>query len=334
MLPALPGARGLFSILQDALGKADRNRVRVTQHVWHMAADFQAIADTLRDRPTRLQELVPSTPTYVGACDACQRGMGGVWFSHTGANIPMAPVLWRQAFPTNFQNALVTGAHPRGSLSISDLELAALVAHKDVLALYAPVAERTVWMATDNRAALSWSDKGSSTSTSARAYLLRLNSLHQRHHRYVSVHNHIAGTANVMADDASRLWHLSDTDLLSHVETHYPQASPWRLLPLQPETNCALIGALFKRRPAPAFLASASPPPAPLGPSGPPFAPASPSTPANSPPIPSRSCKSSPNAYATALSRPAVDLYGLAQWRTPFARWVRRTPGLGPRTLA
>ncbi len=74
MSPALPGARGLFSALQDALGKADRNRVRVTRHVWNLAADFTAIANSLQQRPTRLQELVPTTPSFLGASDASRLG--------------------------------------------------------------------------------------------------------------------------------------------------------------------------------------------------------------------------------------------------------------------
>lgn len=74
----------------------------------------------------------------------------------------------------------MTSDQPKGTISISDLELAALIAHKDVLARHHPIAERTIWTATDNKAALSWSTKGSATSTAARAYLLRLNSLHQR----------------------------------------------------------------------------------------------------------------------------------------------------------
>lgn len=180
-----------------------------------MAADFRAIADTVRDRPTRLRELVPTAPVYVGACDACQHGMGGVWFPTTGTS-PAPPIMWRHPFPETVRNALITADRPDGSFSISDLELAALVAHKDVLVHHDAVAKKTIWTATDNRAALSWSDKGSSTSHSARAYLLRLNSLHQRRYRYVSMHNDIAGKTNVMADDASRLWGMSDSELLSH----------------------------------------------------------------------------------------------------------------------
>ncbi|KAI2504450.1 hypothetical protein MHU86_10039 [Fragilaria crotonensis] len=39
-------------------------------------ADFRAIADTLRDRPTRFRELIPVGPTFArGACDACQRAL-------------------------------------------------------------------------------------------------------------------------------------------------------------------------------------------------------------------------------------------------------------------
>jgi hypothetical protein len=67
-----------------------------------------------------------------------------------------------------------------------------------------------LWTASDNRAALAWSTKGSATSIAARTYLLRLNAMHQRRHRYAYTQHHIAGKANVMADDASRLWHLDD----------------------------------------------------------------------------------------------------------------------------
>ena len=154
MSAALPGARGLFSILQDSLSKADRNRVRLTAQVWDTVADFRAIADSLHNRPTRIHELVPAVNAhYIGASDACQRGMGGAWFDESVA--PHAPIVWRYAFPSPIQNAMVTPTNPNGTISISDLELAALIAQKDILATHHDVAERTLWIATDNRAALS-----------------------------------------------------------------------------------------------------------------------------------------------------------------------------------
>lgn len=89
MAPALPDARGLFSLLQESLQHSNGHRVRITRKVRDMADDFRALADTLHPRPTRLQELVPQTPSYVGASDASGVGMGGVWFAtHPASNIP------------------------------------------------------------------------------------------------------------------------------------------------------------------------------------------------------------------------------------------------------
>ena len=295
---ALPGPRGLFSILQHSLSQVDKHCVRITPQVWDMAADFRAIAASLHERPTRLRELVPTTPTYLGACDACQLGMGGVWF---GDDMP--PVIWRQAFPFAVQRSLVTSDNPRESLSISDFELTALITHKDVLASYHPVAEQTIWTASDNRAALAWSTKGSSTSISARAYLLRFNAMHQRRHRYVAIQHHIAGKANVMADDASRLWRLTDSQLLSHFQSHYPQESPWLQLTLTPATNSAL-----SRRPPNTVCLDSVPVPLPVpGHYGFPSATSSVSTPSLCPATPSPSCKYSHNTCAPEPSQPVVE---------------------------
>ena len=333
MEAALPGARGLFSLLQDSLRKADKNRVRLTPRVWDTVADFRAIADSLGSRPTRLQELVPADfAHYLGASDACQRGMGGVWFDATG--ILPDPLLWRFEFPQQVQAALVTSTNPRGSISISDLELAAIIAHKDVLAAHTDVRERTMWIATDNRAALSWSTKGSTTSTAARAYLLRYSALHQREHRYVATHDHIAGKANVMADDASRLWHLAPTALLSHFDLTYPQASPWRMLTLTPSTASTLIGALFKKQPSPASLLRESTPTPGPGHCGSNSVLASASTLTISHATPFPSCRCSPSACALAPLPPAVGSSELGQWKTRSAPWARRTPAWGPQILA
>lgn len=329
MALALPGARGLFSALQHTLGRADRNRVRITAEVRAAADNVRAIADALQQRPTRLQELVHSPPAFHGACDACQHGMGGVWFPDLPAST--APILWHSPFPRGITTALVTSDNPNGALSISDLELAALIAHKDVLATHVILAERTIWMATDNRAALAWSTKGSSTSVSARAHLLRMNAMHQRHHRYVATHSHIPGTANVMADDASRLWHLNDTELLTHFLTHYPQACPWELHRLQPSTNSRLIGALSRQQPANASRLDAPMPVPPPGASGQVFVTTYPLPPCH--PTPSPSCKSSPNVCAPEPSAPVADPSALARWKTRSAPWGRRMSGWGPRTL-
>ena len=142
MSPGLPGSRGLFSILQEELSRGDRHRVRLNTHVFACIDDFMWLTASLGQRPTRLRELVPKAPSDVGTCDACRHGMGGVWFDAVTPAAP--PIVWRQAFTPAVQRALVTAEHPHGSLSISDLELATTIAHKDALAQHRAIHERTM----------------------------------------------------------------------------------------------------------------------------------------------------------------------------------------------
>ena len=297
-------------------------------------SDFRALADSLATRPTRLGELVPVFPSDTGSYDACRTGMGGVWFDvlHPDA----APIVWRAPFSPDIQRDLVTADHRAGTISISDLELAGTIAHKDVLAAARHVQERTIWLAGDNRASLSWATKGSATSSSAWAYLLRLNALHQRAHRYVARHHFIPGTLNTMADDASRLWHLTDMQLLTHFNSSNPQPTSWQLHHLEPSMHSALTGALCKKRCVPAALLSELPPRIPHGASGRPFAPLWASNPALPVSAETRYLFSCclPIATDTESSTPAATPSDLGRWRTPYDLWGRRSPEWGPSTLA
>ena len=333
MAAALPGALGLFSALQDALRRGDRHRVRLNRRVFDSLADFRTIADSLRDRPTRFRELVPvGDPVAQGACDACQSGMGGVWF------LPSAPpIVWRTQFPAKVRTTLVTSDNRAGTVSISDLELAGTLAHKQILVQALPtVAERPIWLGGDNRASLAWATKGSSTASTARAYLLRLGALHQRYHRYVPQHDYVPGKVNVMADDASRRWDLSDSALLSHFNSTYPQDTSWTLLTMDPAMLSAVIGALLRQRSVPANLRIAAILPLPPGASGKLFVPDPTFDPTSKifPGTPSPSCSSLPSNIGPAASHPAKKASALARWRTQSAMWRRRSPGWGPLTLA
>jgi len=330
MSPALPGTRGLFSVLQHTLSRGDRHRVRLSRHVYDTAADFAALVDSLAARPTRLPELVPTSPSHIGASDACQLGMGGVWFS---TDTSEAPLVWRSKFPSRVSDALITADNPHGSISISDLELAAMIAQKDIVAHACDVRERTLWLAGDNRAAIAWSNKGSATSDATRAYLLQYNALHQRYHRYLARHHYIPGPVNAMADDASRRWDLSDDEFLTHFDQSYPQATSWRLFPLPIATNSALTGALFKKRQHNGFLDNAALPPPPRGPCGASSALTSGLTLNTSAPTRFAYCSSLHSATAPERLLPAATLSALGQWRTPYEQWVRRMQQWGPLTL-
>lgn len=328
---AIPGSRGLFSVLQEALRRADSRRVRLTRKIHEVAADFKWLVASLGARPTRLPELIPTYPSDVGASDACQYGMGGVWFDVLDPTSP--PLLWRQRFPPRITASLVTADNPHGEISISDLELAGILAHRDILAHERPIAERTIWINADNRAAVSWSTKGSATSTAARSYLLRHAELHQRAYRYVVRTHYMPGPVNVMADDASRRWDLSDHDLLSHFNTHFPQGRSWQMRTLTPETSALLTGALSRTRAQIASPLNAQPQLIRHGRCGRPSAPAWASIPTPSDPTQFLFSSFSPIGTATAPSPPAVTPFALGQWKMPYERWARRTPAWGPWTL-
>ena len=87
------------------------------------------------------------------------------------------------------------------TISNSDLELAGHVAHKDVLASLENIDSVTVASYTNNTLALYWTKKGLTSTSIPAAYLLQLQALHQQQYYYHSKISHIAGTANVMADD-------------------------------------------------------------------------------------------------------------------------------------
>jgi hypothetical protein len=68
----------------------------------------------------------------------------------------------------------MTADNPKGSVSISDLELAATVAQSDALCQLVDVSGRTTHTVHDNMATVWWRKNGSITTMGPAAYLLRL----------------------------------------------------------------------------------------------------------------------------------------------------------------
>lgn len=332
---AIPGATGLFSLLQEAFRHEEpgRHRLRLTTKIHGFLDDFRWLANDIAARPTRIAELVPdSFPATLGACDAAGTGMGGIHFI-PDANGAVTPILWRAQFPLWVQRRLVSFDNPTGDITNSDLELAGSVAHNDVLAQFADVAERTVHSSYDNMAAVFWQRKGATTTTGPAAYLLRLQALHQRAYRYVPLRDYIPGPDNAMADDLSRRWDLSDTQLLLYFNTHYPQDVPWCMRSLRPSMNSNLILALSRRPCARVLLQHTPDARMRIGNSG--FSSVCRSTltrTSSSSTTPSHTSKSSASATATAESPPAASPSALARYRTPCGRSARSSPAWGPLT--
>ena len=332
MILAIPGGRGFFSTLQTGFKQSDKHRIRISTPMHDAITDLHHLALDLGTRPTRLGEIVPDLPVAIGTADASGAGMGGTWLS---ADPSFQPLVWRAVFPQAIQTDLVSTKNPQGKISNSDLELAGQMAHLDVIAQHNDCRERTLSTLTDNISARSWQRKGSTTTLGPAAYLLRLQALHQRHHRYLNQPDYIPGPANAMADDASRLWHLTDTAFLHHLNLTYPQSKPWKLCTLRPAMLSALISALQCKRSEPAQFLHAPDPKTIPGFDGATIVKSWESIPCSTMwSTPSRSSKSLPHVGAQDKLRPSVNLSALAQWKTPYVPSVRRWPAWGPRTAA
>jgi hypothetical protein len=146
---------------------------------------------------------------------------------------------------------LLTDSNAHGTITNSDLELAAQIAEQDILVQIRSCQESTISTFTNNISARAWQRKGSKSTLGPVAYLLRLHSLHQQHYRYYPTIDYLPGPINTMADDASRLWHLSDSALLLHFNSLYKQPQPWKLLTLRPTMNSALTMSLLCKRSKP-----------------------------------------------------------------------------------
>ena len=255
---ALPGARGLFSHLQEALRHVKGKRINITKSIHSTLEEFRYIQATLQLRPTRLVELVPLIPSLIGHHDASALGAGGVWFPQQ--NIlprptqidthpdPSQPVVWRLPFEPVIRKNVVSSENPTGRVNNSELELLGGLLHKEAAAMCFDIKERTILGKTDNLATLFWERKGSVTSTALPAKLLCLQAMHQRVHRYVPRNDYIPGKENQMADDASRLVELSDVEFLTHFNNTYPQPRPWRLWTPPVDFSSKMTSLLLKEK--------------------------------------------------------------------------------------
>lgn len=247
MTLAIPGGRVLLSILQEILAhKCDKDsRLRLSPDVHDILGDFRWLAKDLQRRPTRIAETIPaSEPATLGAQYAAGAGMGGVHF------VPLPdgsiqPLLWRLPFSSHIQSQLVSFSNPTGKITNSELELAVSVAQHDMLAQAVDIWEAIIHNASNNVATVWWQSRGGISITGPAARLLRLQALHQRHHRYVPQFEYIPGPANAMSNDCSRRWDLSDSQFLAHFARVFPQNHPWQLCQLRKSMCSAVTSVLL-----------------------------------------------------------------------------------------
>ena len=235
-----PGLEGQFSLLQAGLTAGTKGRKRMTKA---LAEQLLTCEDLITDTdPIRAEEIVPGRPIDIGACDAAKAGMGGVWFVDEGDAL-----LWRVPFPDEVQRQVVSEANPRGQITNSDLELAGTIMHQHVKNNLYDREGETDHTLCDNTPTVAWRTKGSTTTTKVTAYLLRIAAMQRKHFKTNNQISYITGDDNRMADDASRLWQLSDDELLTYFNLTYPQTKSWTLCHPDKEMSSALISTLSNR---------------------------------------------------------------------------------------
>jgi len=333
MALAIPGAGYLFSTLQHPLtAQPNSHRIRLSALTRATLADWCSLADHLASQPTNIITLIPTAPSYVGACDASGSGMGGVWFPTTLARGGTAPLIWRTAFPTSITASLCTHDNPTGSVTNSDLELLAIVSHIQHLQQHRDLSNDTLLLGSDNSAAVAWCNKQSTTTTGPAAFLLRHLGLLSRRAQLCPRVVFVPGSSNTIADFLSRSFHLSDDMVAHHLSTSSDLQTSFQWLRLNTDKLSQLTSCVSRQLLPMESLRLEPPGPMVLGPPGAPSAPPPTSTHTSTlfgiPSIPSFS---SPTSTEPAKFLPVEILSAARRWLMPFVPWDRRWPSWGKR---
>ena len=146
--------------------------------------------------------------------------------------------------------------NPQGTIANSDLELAALVLQEATLLEAVPKARmEEPRSGSDNTPTVSWSTCEASIINPVVADLLRICARHSRIFFLNPSGFYHPGQENCMADDASRLFYLSDTEFFTHMSVVHPQLhSSWQISLPPPELISCVISTLRRKPCDPVLL--------------------------------------------------------------------------------
>ena len=154
------------------------------------------------------------------------------------------PTVWRVEWPEEISRRVVSDKNPKGTITNSDLEMAAILLQWLVLESIAVTMHRSALARSDNTPACSWATKMSPKSRIS-ARLVRALALRQRICQAAPMYTiHVAGKANDIADIPSRSFKLghrwncpSDVQFLHRFNSHFslPQGNKWQLFQLAPK---------------------------------------------------------------------------------------------------
>ncbi len=150
-----------------------------------------------------------------------------MWLPGTRA---LAPIVWRVELPKEIKGALVTWENPYGTITNSDLEMAAELLGWLVMEGNVPLRHKHVGLCYDNSATVSWKMQGASRRLVVANRLLRVLAIRMRQSRTSPlVTRHLAGKRNHLGDIPSRSfgyrkeWHFKkDKEFLTYFNKTFP----------------------------------------------------------------------------------------------------------------
>jgi hypothetical protein len=250
---SIPAGKGLMSPFYSILGKEPTVVFLRRNHKLRTA--IQECCIFLRSsvsHPTKCRSLVGGWPHIVGVTDASKHGVGGIVI---GEAMAVAPTVFRFEWPACIKAELCSEANPGGSITNSDLELAALVLLFLVIeTVVGDLQDKHVALYSDNSPSVHWIQRLAARSSPAAMQLIRALALRLHTTRASPLTTlHIAGRSNAMTDVPSRSfgseakWHCpSDDTFLTLFNTLFPlpKQNSWNLFRLSSAASTKVISIL------------------------------------------------------------------------------------------
>ena len=142
----------------------------------------------------------------------------------------LAPIVLRWKWPQEIRDALVIFDNPKGTITNSDLKMAAEVLGLLVLVANMPLKHEHVGLCSDNSATVAWQMGGASKRSAVANRLLRVLATRMRRcHAQPLLTRHLAGKRNHLGDIPSRSfgyekeWHFeNDKEFLTYFNHIFP----------------------------------------------------------------------------------------------------------------
>jgi hypothetical protein len=193
---AIAGAKYHFSIFQNALTHRHQRRITITSLLCHALRDWTELLIQL-SHPMPLHAVVPWPPAIIAGCDASIMGVGG-WLWDPAH--PTTVYLWQYPFSPHITRHLISTENPSRSINNRKLELAGIILTAHLASVLSPHKHPMIWCASDNQAAVAWSNNGSTSTTSPSAFLLHLLGQLSQWNTFTLQSSYVSGSSNMLAD--------------------------------------------------------------------------------------------------------------------------------------